>query len=418
MSLTPQYLEDNVEHSLNSKDRAEEYSDAPWPMNPIDNAGSLPYYSQSMPMMCLDSSGVYQFNCEYVDNYPSTSSQENCYLPSPYSTSTPESLNSRLFYETASEYCDNSAASNLYHDERRPSYPKEWAQQVVNSIIGRRDASSEEYRASIARHSDQFLASASSLSFSGSSIAQYAHSVGSTFVTRSASAPQLQKFEDSAKRKRPSPSVEVILAVQEQIIKPANSPEPATELQFMPDQPMVVPSQNVSGSNSLSSSFQPFRMSPDHSRQPSPTRDAYRDHPRASGSPDSSLLLRDDPAEAPSTKRLHREELSSRAPWSGEAALKINAQKKNGDKKQALACLFCRERKIACGRPAATSSDQTCNQCARRRIRCEYPTESRRGQHKRVRRKTQDTEEGATQTTSSSATASPEVLPPPSSFST
>ncbi|KAH7927858.1 hypothetical protein BV22DRAFT_989117, partial [Leucogyrophana mollusca] len=70
-------------------------------------------------------------------------------------------------------------------------------------------------------------------------------------------------------------------------------------------------------------------------------------------------------------------------------------------KKQALACLFCRERKIACGRPSATSSDQTCkqvpffllcvnaslivpcSQCARRRIKCEYPTESRRGQHKR-----------------------------------
>lgn len=64
--------------------------------------------------------------------------------------------------------------------------------------------------------------------------------------------------------------------------------------------------------------------------------------------------------------------------------------KKGGEqKKQALACLFCRERKIACGRPSAHSQDQTCNQCARRRIKCEYPTESRRGQHKR-RRKTLD----------------------------
>ncbi|KIL57414.1 hypothetical protein M378DRAFT_87984 [Amanita muscaria Koide BX008] len=29
-------------------------------------------------------------------------------------------------------------------------------------------------------------------------------------------------------------------------------------------------------------------------------------------------------------------------------------------KKQNLACLFCRDRKIACGRPAEGSLDQTC----------------------------------------------------------
>ncbi|KZP20265.1 hypothetical protein FIBSPDRAFT_742488 [Athelia psychrophila] len=57
------------------------------------------------------------------------------------------------------------------------------------------------------------------------------------------------------------------------------------------------------------------------------------------------------------------------------------------EKKQALACLFCRERKIACGRPEAGSDDPTCNQCARRHICCEYPKESRRGQHKRTRKR-------------------------------
>ncbi|KAF7979789.1 hypothetical protein HWV62_40832 [Athelia sp. TMB] len=57
------------------------------------------------------------------------------------------------------------------------------------------------------------------------------------------------------------------------------------------------------------------------------------------------------------------------------------------EKKQALACLFCRERKIACGRPEAGSADPTCNQCARRHIECEYPKESRRGQHKRTRKR-------------------------------
>lgn len=48
-------------------------------------------------------------------------------------------------------------------------------------------------------------------------------------------------------------------------------------------------------------------------------------------------------------------------------------------KKPALACLFCRKRKIACGPPPPNSKDKTCNQCVRRKQVCEYPTESRRG---------------------------------------
>ncbi|KAF7375796.1 hypothetical protein MSAN_00469300 [Mycena sanguinolenta] len=53
--------------------------------------------------------------------------------------------------------------------------------------------------------------------------------------------------------------------------------------------------------------------------------------------------------------------------------------------RQALACLFCRRRKIPCGRPAAEAADQTCKQCARRDRECVYPTESRRGHHSRVK---------------------------------
>ncbi|KAJ6610522.1 hypothetical protein B0H10DRAFT_109969 [Mycena sp. CBHHK59/15] len=64
---------------------------------------------------------------------------------------------------------------------------------------------------------------------------------------------------------------------------------------------------------------------------------------------------------------------------------KITQVKKIGAKKQTMACLFCRERKIGCTRPAEDNLDQTCNQCARRKRRCEYPTESRRGQHTRNR---------------------------------
>ncbi|KAJ7458556.1 hypothetical protein FB451DRAFT_1507884 [Mycena latifolia] len=59
---------------------------------------------------------------------------------------------------------------------------------------------------------------------------------------------------------------------------------------------------------------------------------------------------------------------------------------KTAPKKQTLACHFCRDRKIGCTRPDEDDPDQTCNQCARRKRRCEYPTESRRGQH--VRRRT------------------------------
>ncbi|KAJ7260568.1 hypothetical protein C8J57DRAFT_1337557 [Mycena rebaudengoi] len=66
--------------------------------------------------------------------------------------------------------------------------------------------------------------------------------------------------------------------------------------------------------------------------------------------------------------------------------LKFTESRRDGrSKRQALACLFCRARKISCGRPPDGSDDQTCNQCARRRIECVYPTESRRGQHSRLK---------------------------------
>ncbi|KAH7888961.1 hypothetical protein F5I97DRAFT_1935371 [Phlebopus sp. FC_14] len=57
--------------------------------------------------------------------------------------------------------------------------------------------------------------------------------------------------------------------------------------------------------------------------------------------------------------------------------------KRSMEKKPALACLFCRGRKIACGPPLPGSKDKTCNQCARRQLKCEYPLESRRGMRKR-----------------------------------
>ncbi|TBU37657.1 hypothetical protein BD309DRAFT_1004808 [Dichomitus squalens] len=50
-------------------------------------------------------------------------------------------------------------------------------------------------------------------------------------------------------------------------------------------------------------------------------------------------------------------------------------------KKPVMACFFCRERKIMC-RPPPPGGPQCCNQCTRRRLVCEYPKESFRGQHK------------------------------------
>lgn len=71
---------------------------------------------------------------------------------------------------------------------------------------------------------------------------------------------------------------------------------------------------------------------------------------------------------------------------SPRGALRISPSphpKRSMDKKPALACLFCRGRKIACGPPVPGSKDRTCNQCARRHLKCEYPLESRRGMRKR-----------------------------------
>ncbi|KAL0578593.1 hypothetical protein V5O48_003384 [Marasmius crinis-equi] len=50
----------------------------------------------------------------------------------------------------------------------------------------------------------------------------------------------------------------------------------------------------------------------------------------------------------------------------------------NEKKNLALACFFCRGRKIACGPYDPNSSDRTCGS-----LKCEYPTESRRGMRKK-----------------------------------
>jgi hypothetical protein len=75
-------------------------------------------------------------------------------------------------------------------------------------------------------------------------------------------------------------------------------------------------------------------------------------------------------------------------------------------KKPALACLFCRERKIACGLPEEGAEDKRCkcvvffspmsqvveadapsSQCVKRARKCEMPAESRRGHYQRRKAK-------------------------------
>lgn len=48
-----------------------------------------------------------------------------------------------------------------------------------------------------------------------------------------------------------------------------------------------------------------------------------------------------------------------------------------------MACHFCRGRKIACGPPVPGGDGHTCNQCQRRSLKCDYPSESRRGMRKK-----------------------------------
>ncbi|KAH9024531.1 hypothetical protein EDB84DRAFT_1506581 [Lactarius hengduanensis] len=54
--------------------------------------------------------------------------------------------------------------------------------------------------------------------------------------------------------------------------------------------------------------------------------------------------------------------------------LKLPSRNRSARHKARMACLFCRERKIACKAPPEGSADRTCNQCERRSRKCEYPT--------------------------------------------
>ncbi|KAI1788270.1 hypothetical protein LXA43DRAFT_838375, partial [Ganoderma leucocontextum] len=67
----------------------------------------------------------------------------------------------------------------------------------------------------------------------------------------------------------------------------------------------------------------------------------------------------------------------------------VGSEGKELKKKPIMACLFCRERKVACRLfdvAPASGAPQGCKQCTRRGRVCEYAKESRRGQHKQTAR--------------------------------
>jgi len=98
------------------------------------------------------------------------------------------------------------------------------------------------------------------------------------------------------------------------------------------------------------------------------------------GTPTSAMHLLDS-ASSPSS--VPQSTMVPNPTKAGQGVLKLPSTKRSARRKPAIACLFCRERKIACGAPPVGSADTTCNQCARRSRKCEYPTMSRRGLHKR-----------------------------------
>ena len=74
------------------------------------------------------------------------------------------------------------------------------------------------------------------------------------------------------------------------------------------------------------------------------------------GTPTSSVNLMDNP---PTSSSLPATTMVPN-PKAGQGVLKLPSTKRSARRKPAIACLFCRERKIACGAPPVGSADTTC----------------------------------------------------------
>ena len=96
-----------------------------------------------------------------------------------------------------------------------------------------------------------------------------------------------------------------------------------------------------------------------------PTSDAHRDisSPHFQPTPKLATFWASRSHQEPAAFRSSTSTQSLVVAGPSQSVLKLNHHvKKTGasEKKQYLACLFCRERKIACGRPAEGSADSTC----------------------------------------------------------
>ncbi|EIW83497.1 hypothetical protein CONPUDRAFT_164428 [Coniophora puteana RWD-64-598 SS2] len=223
------------------------------------------------------------------------------------------------------------------------------------------------------------------------------------------------------------------------ITSPAPTPSDVgmTPTWVAPDQPLVVPSQAHLAprptilTTALAPSPSPISESPDTpSLIGSPISPMS---PTTSAGASSSSSLPHSHSHSHSHSRVHRRRASTpntHAHVKHRSRSRSNSPKvrlspnpsarKLAEKKPALACLFCRGRKIACGPPLPGSNDKTCNQCARRHLKCEYPVESRRGMRKRKTTFSPPALSSTTATTAASSTASdpqrtqpqPQVLAP------
>lgn len=157
-------------------------------------------------------------------------------------------------------------------------------------------------------------------------------------------------------------------AVSADDIKP---PAPQPPRQYFPESPPLPMSydhhMSYSGLPSVTGEFhsprpdislQQYAISPDpppgvHAHSPSRSPLSYG---VASNAPGYGALV----YEQLQGPLQHQHDLPNAWPGSSQSILKLSTIKKNNEKKQTLACLFCRERKIACGRPAEGSIDPTC----------------------------------------------------------
>ncbi|KAG2070166.1 hypothetical protein BDR04DRAFT_1077040 [Suillus decipiens] len=122
------------------------------------------YIPDNMMLAMTDLQGEQQLIQTPVHEYH-PQAFENFTSSSIHSASSDSSCPTSTYFHDAATY----PSIPTYSSDRRPSYPPSWAQDVRNSSTHTAAAQSSEYRATIARLSDDFLASASSL-FGGSTL--------------------------------------------------------------------------------------------------------------------------------------------------------------------------------------------------------------------------------------------------------